>query len=171
MINIQIVGNNVKLETVKDLTGCVMEIYYYDFLHACYKNEPDARQEICAFHGLGNAGYSFPLSLVHQTKVKCVLLKNGQVIASRESYIGERHRVRFTRKDKEGCDKVKCVYSLVSTVGLSKKILYYQCPGSQTKINMPEDILPNREVLFTIKNGFVPKFKCDPEFEECIIIE
>lgn len=171
MINIQISANNIKLETVKDLTGCVLEIYYYDFLRGCYKNEPDLRQQICAYHGAGNMGYSFHLNLFQKSKIKCVLVGGGTVLAQKECYLGERHRVRVMEKSREGDTKVSCVYSIVSSVSLSKKVLYYQCPNSKTKITLPVDLMANEEVLFTVKSGFKPKFMCDGEFAECIMIE
>ena len=171
MNRIEILPDRVRIETVKDLIGCVLEIYYFDFLQGCYKQTPDISQPIGAYHGAGNKGYDVRLPLRQMSKIKCVILGRGTVLGWAEQYIGDKHRVRLVQKSREGDNRVSCVYSITSTVSLSKKVLYYHCPNSMTKMTLPVDLKANEEVLFTIKNGFVPRFMCDKAYDECLIIE
>ena len=159
----------VEVASRRELTNCVFELYLYDFLRGGYDTKANIEQVISSLQLSQDSGiYSFRYSIPGNCMAKCVISDGGNVIASRERYIGDRQKIRISVESSEFGD----LYKIKSEMNISRKLIFYKSPVSSTKINLPDDLRAGETLMFTIKEReFRPKFESYPEFAECFSIE
>ncbi len=158
----------VEVSSHRELTNCLFELYLYDFSKACYDSKPNVKQTISALHVSQDGGiYRFKYGIPNNCKVKCVITDGDKILVSRERYIGDRHKIKIEKKGSE----IGLLHKITSDISISKKLIFYKSPVSATKINLPDNITPDRPLVFIIKQDYCPKFECYPEFIECFNIE
>ena len=159
----------VEVSSSKELTNCIFDLYLFDFGHGAYRETPNIRQAISMLHVSQDSGiYRFKYEIPNNCKVKCAIKEGDKILVSKERFIGDRHKIKIEMEKTE----IGYVYKFKSDISISRKLIFYKSPASQTRINIPGDLIVGEFLMFTIKeNDFKPKFECFPEFIECFNIE
>jgi len=159
----------VDVSASQELTNCIFELYIFNFGKASYNETANIRQMISTHHAMQDSGvYRFKYELPSNCMVKCVISDENKILVSKERYIGERIRIHVNMEPTQ----IGYLYKISSDVTVSKNLIYYKSPVSNTKINIPNNILVGEPLVFTIRErNFRPKFESYPEFAECFNIE
>lgn len=159
---------NVEVSATTELNNYTFGLYIFDFKKGGYNAEPNISQIITPMQASQDGGhYSFKFSIPQNSKVKCIISNNGEIVASKERYIGDLQKVKVER---ETCE-IGYLYKLKADISISKKLIFYKSKVSETKINIPADILAGETLVFTIKDtDFRPHFETYSEFAECFSI-
>ena len=160
-------NNNSSLEIhiaspEKDLQGCMFELYVFDFLKNEYKQ--DIKQIIQGMHiDKATANYKFIRTVPNDRKIKCVISENDKVLLEREKFLGTRHKILMdSENSQEGV-----IYKLKSDVSVSKFAVSYKSPRSQTRLNIPDDILAGEVAMFKVRDsGFYPQLEISRNFSD-----
>lgn len=154
---------NINFVSQQDLSGAKIRIYDFDFITGEYKEEPMME---AALNAMSTSPLRYRISGSH--KLKCVIVKNDEVLATRESYVGNRHKITVRTEKIE----IGRLYTLISDVSVSKELIYYNAEFSGTKITLPSNLYAGDKLLFVIKEkNFTPQFKFDEKIAQCFTIE
>ena len=159
----------VEVSAGRELTNCIFALYLFDFLKGEYSSQPNIRQVISQLHVSSDSGiYRFKYEIPSNCKVRCVISDGEKILVSKDRFIGDRHRIRVESEYSE----IGHLYKIKSDISISRKLIFYRAKASQTRINLPADLIIGDTLMFTIKaRDFKPKFECLPEFVECFNIE
>ena len=159
----------VDVSASQELTNCVFELYIFDFAKAKYNETANIRQVVSTHHAMMDSGvYRFKYEIPRNCMIKCVIKNENKILVSKERFIGERFRIRV---DMESTER-GYLYKIRSDISVSKKLIFYKSPMSETKINLPSDLLVGEALIFMIRErNFRPKFEVYQEFAECFNIE
>ena len=159
----------VEVSASRELTNCFFELYNFNFKTGEYESKPTLRQVISDMHISRDSGiYRFQSGVSSNCKLKCVISDGEKTLASRERFIGERHKVKVSKEQ----SPIGILYNLKSDINISRKLIFYKSPKSSTKINIPDDLRVGEMLTFVIRsNDIPPRFETYPEFNECLIIE
>ncbi len=165
ILNIIQSGENVNINFVsqQDLAGARVRIYEFDFMKGIYKEDPMIDV------ALGTATASplkYRLSGSH--KLKCVFLKDDAILAEKEAFIGNKHKIKIVS---EKIDMGR-LYKVTADASVAKELIYYNVGTAGTKITLPQNLYANETLLFAIKDkSFIPQFKLEEKVAQCFTIE
>lgn len=159
----------VEVSAGRELTNCIFGLYLFDFLQGEYSTKPHIRQVISQLHVSSDSGiYRFKYEIPSNCKVKCIIADGEKTLVSKERFIGDRHRIKIESEYSE----IGHLYKVKPDISISRKLIFYKSKASQTRINLPADLIVGDTLIFTIKErDFKPKFECPPDFVECFNIE
>lgn len=159
----------VEVSSTRELSNCVFGLYIFDFLKGDYPEKANISQAISSLHISQDSGtYRFKYEIPGHCKIKCMITENGNPIASKERYIGDRYKIRVGMESTE----IGYLYKMTSEISVNKKLVSYKSPVSATRIHLPDNLIAGDTLVFTIKErNFRPRFEVPSEFTECFNIE
>ena len=158
----------VDVSASQELTNCAFELYIFNFATAKYNEMPNIRQMISTHHIMADSGiYRFKYEIPCNCMIKCVISDETKILVSKERFIGEKFKINIATESTE----LGYIYKIRSDVSVSKNLIFYKSPMSETKINIPNNLEAGYPLIFMIRDrNFRPKFEVYHEFAECFII-
>ncbi|MBQ9986072.1 MAG: hypothetical protein IJP38_07165 [Oscillospiraceae bacterium] len=154
---------NINFVSQQDLAGGKIQLYDFDFKAGDYGADPMIEP------GIGSSASS-PLKyrIPGSHKLKCIISKDGEILAEKEAFVGNKHKITI-RSEKIELGRL---YKVTSEISVSKDLIYYNAGGAGTKITLPRDLYAGDTLLFVIKEkSFIPQFKLEEKVAQCFTIE